>query len=153
MSKKKVSNLSSDGIEFVFEDQQYTDLTSNLELSNITTDQIRAALNRAPSKYMYWSHLLADVNSKIRAADAEYDYWYATVYSEIDSEEPKKTEGWKKGRIILNNASDWKKRIKRKSDLLLVKDKVSALVNAYEMQSRTLQTVAGLLRAEMELSG
>ncbi len=153
MSKKKVSSLSLESVDFVFEDQKYTDLTSNLELSNITTDQIRAALNRAPSKYIYWSHLLADVNSKIRASDAEYDYWYAEVYSEIDSEEPKKTEAWKKGRIILNHVSDWRKRMKRKSSLLLVKDKVSALVNAYEMQARTLQTVAGLLRAEMELSG
>lgn len=152
MAKKKVSALSSESVDFVFDDQQYTDLTSNLELSDITTDQIRAALNRAPAKYIYWSHLLADVNSKVRASDAEYEYWYANVYSAIDSEDPKKTEGWKKSRIILNNTSDWKKRIKRRSDLLLVKDKVSALVNAYEMQSRTLQTVAGLLRAEMELS-
>ena len=147
---KNLGELSGESIEFTFEGQQHSDLLP--QLSEITTDQIRTALNKAPAKYGYWSSMLADVNAKIRAANAEYDFWYAEVYSAIDQEEPKKTEGWKKNQIILMHTVDWKKRMKRLSELHLVKDKVETLVKSYEMQSRTLQTVAGLIRAEMELS-
>lgn len=148
---KDLGKLSSqEVINFELDGQQFSEVLENLTLGDISPDKVRVALDRAPSKYAYWSNLLAEVNGKIRAAEAEYEYWYAKAYSDIDSEEPKKTESWKKNQVIIVNTQEWKKRIRRNSELQLVKDHLSTLVKAYEMQSRTLQTVAGLLRAEME---
>jgi hypothetical protein len=77
--------------------------------------------------------------------------WYAKCYREVHEDEPKGTETYKKSQVILLNAEEYKKRQKRLNVLYYVKDKLKVLINSYEMQSRTLQTIASSLRKEMEI--
>ena len=146
---KKIQDLSNEVIEVQVEREKKVYLLDDLRLASVSAEDVKNALNGISASYAYWASILADLNSKIRAAEAEYDYWYAGAYDDVD--EDKRTESWKKTQIFLVYSKEWKMRIKRKSDLMLTRDKVSALVKALDMQSRVLQTIAALLRVEMEV--
>ena len=127
---------------------------SSYLLSNLRTDQsvdsVREALISISADYAYWHNLLSEVNAKIRSVEAEYDYWYAEKYSWQEEIPGKKTtESFKKNAIILDNAAEWKLKLSKKSALYLTRDKITGLLKSLDMQSRVLQTVAALIRAEM----
>jgi len=149
--KDKEAKSSMDStLEFNYEGQSYGDSVANLELSNLTPEEVRVALNRAPAKYAYWGGFHASVNTKIDEQKADMDVWFAKKYSEVAREDPKATETAKKNYIMLAYNVEYSERLNNIRALELARDKVSVLVKAYEMQSRTLQSIAGLMRAELE---
>jgi len=119
-------------------------------MSEMTSEEIRVYLNRAPSKYAYWSSLLADINQRLRIKNDAYDFWFAMKMSRLDIK-GRPSEAAKKTQVILTFPDEYKTKRKEISELEYVRDQTTVLVKAYEMQSRTLQTVGSLMRSEMEL--
>jgi hypothetical protein len=155
MAKKNLGNVS-DGetiVAFSYNGKEYTDKDSNLELRELTPEQVRISLNRAPAKYAYWSSLLAEVNFALDDLSNQFDFWFAEKYNIVVTADPKTTETAKKNNVMLNNAKEYKVWLFKLGQLRVARDKLSTIVKAYEMQSRTLQTVAGLIRSELERMG
>ena len=160
MAKKNLETVVAPGemIEFNYETSHYQEPLANLKLEAMTPDEIRKALDRCVPKYAYWSNILADVSKTIRETETSYELWFARKYSDISGKwtETKGryvAEGTKKNEVILMNIKEYKKWQEDLNKLYFVRDKLSLLVKSYEMQSRLLQTIASLLKAEMGMIG
>ncbi len=139
-------------VSFMFEDKQYRDTDSSLRLTELTTEQVRIALNRAPAKYAYWAVVAAKIARHMTSLKDDYDFWYSSKYAAVDESYPKRTETFKKTQIVVGNSKQYKALRKQLAEVQFALDQANTLVKAYELQSRTLQTVGSLLKAEMELN-
>jgi len=151
--KKDISKDRGHKISFKFDGRTYSDTTALLELERIIPEETRSALNRAPAKYAYWAGLKADIVEAFRDATTDYEVWWAKVFYEAEKEYPARTAaGTIKNEVILCNVTEYKRWKKKLSELQTGIDKSGALADSFEIQSRTLQTVGGLLRREMEMT-
>lgn len=137
-------------IEFTFEKNQYAEnLEEELELSEMTPGEIMDALNKAPSKFAYWSSVLADIMDRRRKFDLSYELWYAGCYSTVEEGNEKKTEGWKKNEILLQFANEYTKKMSIKIQFSHVQDKCKILIDSFGKQIGTLQSIGALKRLEL----
>lgn len=142
-----------DRIEFKLDQVEYEQPLSELQLENINWVEVRTALNRAPSQYAYWSNILATVEQKLRKEELAFEAWYAEQYQPVDAVSRASTsESAKKMKVLINCRDLYMKKRGRISRLLTVRDKVSAIVRGYDLHARVLQTIGGLLRAEVGLA-
>lgn len=135
-------------IVFTFKGHVYQDSTARLEVSKLTPEEVRTALNRAPSKYAFWGSMLAEVDKMLAAKRVLYEMWLATHHSKYSA--TRMSETAKKYDIMVSYPSEYKAWQKLLIELEEVKAKLAVLVEAYKIQSRTLQSVSGSLRAELE---
>lgn len=135
-------------IVFTFKGHVYQDSTARLEVSQLTPEEVRGALNRAPSKYAFWGSMLAEVDKMLAAKRVLYELWMATHHSKYST--TRMSETAKKYDIMVSYPTEYKAWQKMLIELEEVKAKLAVLVEAYKIQSRTLQSVSGSLRAELE---
>lgn len=154
---KKLSTSTEPIISFDFGGQKYREVIDNLSVSNdddINPERIRQLLNKAPSKYSYWSAVHADIAVSLRAEQDAFDMWIASKYALQKKEKGDQkyvSEKSKMYEVMITYTDEYTKRTKKLRDLETAKDKAEILVKSFEMQSRTLQTIAALLRAELEM--
>ena len=152
-AKKDISKDRGHKISFKFNGRAYSDTTAVLELERVIPEETRSALNRAPAKYAYWAGLKADIAEAFRNETTNYEVWWAKAFYEAEKAYPPRTAaGTIKNEVILCNVTEYKKWREKLSGLQTAMDKAGALANSFEMQSRTLQTIGGLLRREMEMT-
>jgi hypothetical protein len=84
-------------------------------------------------------------------ADMEEDYesWFQKAYMDVDTEYGKKTEGWKKSKVMLDNAEEYRKRRAAVRDLQDINKKINVLVTGYNTMTWTLREIARLTYMEM----
>lgn len=137
-------------IMFEWKGRKCTEKISEFKLANIVPLELKHALNKVSAKYAYYGSLYADVIEMIDSHKTDFDLWYVPQYSQACAElGPKVTEGAKKNHIYLENPDVVKEYHTTLNKLTAAKAKVKAIVEAYEMQSRTLQTIAAIMRQEL----
>jgi hypothetical protein len=159
MAKKNLeqqAEAEGEPIEFDFGGTHYREPMANLKLDTMTPSDIRTALDRVTPKYAYWSSKAADISKTIREVETNYEVWFAQKRTEVKIDNVPKfkiSETMIKNEAILVNVKDYKKKQEELSNLYYVRDKMTLLVKSFEMQSRLLQTIASLLKAEMGMLG
>jgi hypothetical protein len=140
-SEKKV-------IEIKWKGKEYCEAIDNFKLANITPMELKVALNEVSARFAFWGAVYSDVNKEIDQLKSDFDMWYITEYGNL-APNPKATETSKKNDIYLNNQKEVMEYHNTLNQLTAVKGKVKAVVDVYEMQSRTLQTIAAIIRQEL----
>tara|TARA_Y100000310_G_C20348074_1_gene652959 strand:+ start:64 stop:543 length:480 start_codon:yes stop_codon:yes gene_type:complete len=121
----------------------------NLLLSELTPDAVREALNKAVGRYALYSGIMVRVRRKLRSEEDAFTVWEAARYTEVDRQEPKRTEGWKKAQLILLNQEEWQLKRKRVHDLSALSELVRSLVSSFDRQIDAMKTVLSYARSEV----
>ncbi len=146
LSDKKV-------VEFDYNNQHYVDRESDLQVMEMTPETVRIALNHAPKKYAYWANILSDIDDILEKKKTSFEFWKASKFKRISDEFPKATATYVNNQIMLDFPEEYKAKWKDIREIEYAKTKCAILVKAYEMQSRTLQSVGSLFKSEMGMSG
>jgi hypothetical protein len=86
---------------------------------------------------------------EIEEMEEDFEVWFQKLYMDIDAEYPKKTEGWKKSKVLLENADEYRNQKKKLRDVKDVNKKISVIVSSYNTMTWTLREIARLTYAEM----
>jgi hypothetical protein len=137
-------------VTFTYNEKAYkVPVKKNLILDDLSVGEIKDYLNELPGRLSYWKSFQVQIAREIANMDMDFERWFQTKYMELDVEYGKKTEGWKKSRIMLDNAEQYRKRRKAILDLKDVHQKVDVIVSGYNTMTWTLREVARLTYAEM----
>ncbi len=140
-------------IQFTWAGDTYSeDIEENLTLSELTPDATKEALNRAVGRYALYSGILVRVKRRVRTEEDTFQLWEAARYTEVDREEPKKTEGWKKSQVVLRNEAEWKQRRKKLHDLTALSEVVRSLVTSFDRQLDAMKVMLAFARSEVYVS-
>jgi hypothetical protein len=157
MAKPKSPIVESQTVSFNYNENEYSEkIQGVLELKNLTPPEVKEALNKASGKFAYWSALLADISDDIFQHNLKYDLWYAKKYLLIDEEltpasaKDKKTETYIKNYFMKKYETEYEKIMKKKGVLALAHAKCTAIVKAFDMQSRTLQSINSMNKSELD---
>jgi len=149
LRRPKIAKPEVKKIDIEWRGREYSEDIADFKLSNITPLELKHSLNEVPSKFAFWGSVYADVNKEIDQLKSDFDLWYVVEYGRVSAANPKATESAKKNEIYLDNPTEVKSYHNTLNALSAVKAKVKAIVEAYEMQSRTLQTIASMIRQEL----
>jgi hypothetical protein len=157
-AEKKGKSLSDVHIEdwrekevsFRYKGKTYSVSTDdNLVLKTLSVSEIKNHLNSLPAKFAYWKDFQVQVERELSEAVEEYEVWFNEMYMDVDREFEKKTEGWKKSRVALDNLQEYRSRKAVLRDLEDVNKKIGVLVSSYNTMTWTLREVARLTGIEM----
>ena len=96
MGKKKLDEEKR-AIEFTWGERLYTEvIDGNIELSEITPEEVKLAINRAVGKYAFYGAIRSDVKRHEAEAQANYDLWEAHKYAGLENDDTE--EGGKKSK-------------------------------------------------------
>jgi len=147
---KKLTGMDETQIEFRYRNRDYQiDLVESLVLDDLSVDEIKETMNELPARMAYWKSFLVTVQREIADKEEEFDLWFQGHYMEVSSENEKKTEGWKKSKVMLDNASEYRESKTVLRNLTDVAKKVEVIVSGYNNQVWTLREIARLTHAEI----
>lgn len=142
--------LDTHKIQFEYKGNKYSaPIENNLVMKRISTAEIKKHLNELPGKLAYWGDFKIQIEMEVEQAEADFDEWYQKAYMDVDAEDPKKTEGWKKSKVALDNATEYRSKKKDISSLKSILMKVGVLLSGYNNQVWTLREIARITTAEM----
>lgn len=144
---KKFESIKFKWGERVFEEV----IENNIELSQLTPDEIKDGLNRAVGKFAFYGSMRADAKRMRTSLEIDFDAWEAGKFAEIQNQPDYKkgTAGTIKAQIIVQNVKEWKKFQNHKATVELVCAKLQVLTDSFELMTRTLQSCLAMLRAEL----
>ncbi len=150
MAKKSLLDLGPIDIEFEYKGRTYSSaVADNLVLRDLSVSEIKQYLNELPARLSYWKALQVTLEREIDEAEEEFDLWFQEQYMDVHDGNPKATEGWKKSKVMLDNADQYRKKKSTLRDLVDINKKVSVLVKGYDNQIWTLREIARLTHAEI----
>ena len=139
-------------VSFQWGDRVYKEaIEGNLELSELTPDEVKNALNRAVGKYAFYASLRADAKKMQAKIETDAKAWEAQKYAYI-AEMPdfKKATGKAiENQIIVQFLKEWRDWEGRKASIQQITDKLLVLVNSFELMTKTLQSVLAMMRIEL----
>ena len=137
-------------VKFTYKGKQYNvPIESNLVLNDLSVDEIKDHLNEVPGRLSYWSSFQIQVSRKMVDLETDFEVWFHECYMDVDAEYPKKTEGWKKAKVMLDNSDEYRTMQKALRDLQDVGKRIAVLTAGYNTQTWTLREIARLTQAEM----
>lgn len=137
-------------IEFKYKGKAYNaPIEGNLVLEDLSVGEIKDHLNEIPGRLSYWKSFQVHVEREIANMEEDYEVWFQKAYIDVDVEHGKKTEGWKKSKVMLDNAKEYRIRRATIRDLQDINKKVNVLVTGYNTMTWTLREIARLTYAEM----
>jgi len=137
-------------VSFVYQGKEYTaPIKNNLVLNDLSVVEIKDFLNEVPGRLSFWKSMQVGVEREIADLEDEYEQWFQKAYMSVDVEYAKKTEGWKKSRVILDNPDEYRKLRSQIRDLQDVNKKISVLTTGYNTMTWTLREIARLTYAEL----
>lgn len=137
-------------VEFTYKGKSYNaPIEDNLVLSDLSVTEIKGHLNELPARLSYWKSLQVQVEREIADLEDDFEAWFQRSYMDVDREFEKKTEGWKKSKVMLENAEEYRTRRSAVRDLQDVNKKLGVLVTGYNTMTWTLREIARLTHAEM----
>ena len=120
----------------------------DLCIDDLSNDNIRRVISRAPNSYAFYMCMAADIAETIHGLSSKRESRNSELYSLNDL--PKKTESWKKN-AVYNSDRDFFDSVSSKiAKLESIRTKLLTIARAFDMQVKALQTVGGLIRTEME---
>jgi hypothetical protein len=137
-------------VEFRYKGKQYNaPIESNLVLNDLSVGEIKDHLNEVPGRLSYWSDMKIVVEREIADLEENFELWFQERYMEVDAEYGKRTEGWKKSKVMLENVDQYRTRRGAIRDLQDVAKKIGVLTSGYNTQTWTLREIARLTYQEM----
>lgn len=158
MAKKKTlsgteaSDWLGHKVEFRYKGKAYTSpIEGNLVLNDMSVGEIKKHLNEVPGRYSYWKSFAVQVEREIFDLEEDFEMWFQKAYMEIDTEFAglKKTESWKKSKVMLDNADNYRTRRAAIRDLRDAASQIGALTAGYNTMAWTLREIARLTYGEM----
>jgi len=155
MAKKTLKGTTAEDwlahkVEFRYNDKDYSvPIKSNLVLDDLSVGEIKDYLNEIPGRLSYWKSFLIPVERELVKLEEEYEIWFQKVYMDVDAEYGKKTEGWKKSRVMLDNVDEYRTRRAAIHDLRDINKKVNVIITGYNTQTWTLREIARLTYGEL----
>lgn len=156
----KVRAGSSDSnerfISFKIGDKVYNEcIDGQLELSELSPDEMKNALNRAVGKYAYYGSIRADAKRLQAKITSEYEAWKAITINEI-SKRPDMAKSTGKAleiQMMVENEEEYKIWEKKSRDINMITDKLYVLINSFELMTKTIQSCMAMSRVELESAG
>jgi len=143
-------------ISFKIGDKVYSEcIDGNIELSELTPDLVQNALNRAVGKYAYYGSIRADAKRLQAKITSEFEAWKAVRMNlilklpEYAKETAKKIEI----KMMIDNQETYSEYERRVRDVDMICDKLYVLQNAFELMTKTLQSVLAMSRTELDHAG
>lgn len=130
-------------------------IDGNIQLSELTPDELKNALNRAVGKFAYYGSMRADAKRLEAKFEAEYKAWRAVKMNEI-SHRPdfaKATGTAIDIQVQVENVEEIEAFERKKRDIAMITDKLYVLIQSFELMTRTVQSVMAMARAELESAG
>jgi len=127
-------------------------IEGNIELGEMSPDDMSDALNRAVGNFAFYGALRADAKKMLSQIEAEYGMWFALKTQEITKNPDYKkitTEKARVQQVMMDNAKEWETWEQKKRSVQLVIDKAYVLVQSFELMTRTLQSVLAFRRQEL----
>ena len=147
---RSLKDMQNETISFAYKNNRYeVPIVDSLSLKDMSVVEIKDGLNEISARLAFWSSLQITVEREIADMEENYDLWFSERYAEVDKSDPKKTEGWKKTRIMLDNAEEYRKRQGALRDLQDVNKKLSVLTKAYNNVIWTFREIARLTHSEL----
>lgn len=141
---------SGKNIEFDYKGKHFEiPVVESMFLKDLSVVEIKDSLNELPARISYWRTFAIDLDREIEEAKEVLDIWFQQAYMDIDTEYPKKTEGWKKSRVMLENADEYREKKRDLRALTDIAKKIDILVNGYNTKVWTLREIARLTHAEI----
>ena len=163
MAKKSLSRdakgQAAVGMSFEFGGQTYFDNYTNLAIQDgdeVNPERLRVLLSQVPGRYSYWGGVLAEISQTLRQTQDAFDMWIAAKYAEQKKEKGDQkyvSEKSKMYELMVTYPKAYAEKTNEIRALETAKEKAEVLVKSYDMQSRTLQSVASLVRAELGIMG
>jgi len=139
-------------VEFRYKGKSYNvPIENNLVLGDLSVGEVKDHLNEIPGRLSYWKSFQVQVEREIAEMEDDYEAWFQRLYMDVDAEYEgrKKSEGWKKSKVMLENADEYRKRRMVARDLQDINKKISVLTGGYNTMTWTLREVARLTYMEM----
>jgi hypothetical protein len=134
-------------------DKVYSEtVEGNIELSVLTPDECEQGLNRATGKFAYYASLRADAKHMQSNIETDFEMWEAEKLNSVANDPDYKkltTDKARKTQVMIDFSTEWKSKMKVKRDIQLIIDKLLVLVNAFELMTKTLQSVLAMRRVEL----
>jgi len=143
-------------ISFKIGDKVYSEcIDGNIQLSELTPDEMQNALNRAVGNYAYYGSLRADAKRMQAKYEAEYDAWKAVQYNLVANRPDfaKATGKAIEVQVLVENTDMVAVFEKKARDINMITDKLLVLVNAFELMTKTLQSCLAMARVQLESAG
>lgn len=144
---KGIKNLD---IEFTHKGTNYkVPVVDSLFIDDLSVDEIKKMLNELPARMAYWKTFLVSLDREIADAEDAFEFWFQKMYMSVDAEHSKRTEGFKKSKVMLDYSDDYRRM---KADIRNLQDthkKINILVSGYNNQIWTLREIARLTHAEI----
>lgn len=139
-------------IEFSLGHKTYTEvIEGNITLSRLVPDEVMDALNRAVGKFAFYGALRADAKRMEAMLNTDAKAWMAEQFHEIQQQDDFKKATAKiiDTQIIIQYQDDWRKWQAKIAKAEEITDKLWVLVQAFELMTKTLQSVLAMQRAEL----
>lgn len=151
VQKHAIAGMDSNkNIEFDYKGQHFEiPVVESMFLKDMSVVEIKDSLNELPARISYWRTFAIELDREIEEAREVFDLWFQQAYMDVDTEYPKKTEGWKKSRVMLENADEYRERKYGLRTLTEIAKKIDILVSGYNTKVWTLREVARLTHAEI----
>lgn len=147
---KTLNGIENTNIEFTYKGRDYSvPVIDSLFLDDLSSEDIKNSLNEIPARMSYWKSLQVSLAREIAEVKEDFDFWFQKCYLDVDQEHPKRTESFKKTRVMLDNPEEfrtWKTKIRDLEDTV---KKVDILVSGYNNRIWTLREIARLTLAEI----
>ena len=140
-------------ISFKIGDKIYTEcIDDNIQLSELTPDALKNAINKAVGNYAFYGALRADAKRLQSKIASEYEAWQSLVLNKLSSrpENKKKTGTAIKVLMVVEYNDQYRIWERKMREINMICDKLFVLISAFEMMSKTLQSVMAMTRTELE---
>ncbi len=145
-----VEEWRSHKVSFIYKGKAYNEpVTNRLYLPDLSVTEIKDRLNEIPGRLSYWKSLQVRVEREIFDMEEDFEQWYQRAYMDVDAENKSRTENWKKSKVMLDNAEEYRIRRAALRDMKDVNSDLSVLVTGYNTMTWTLREIARLTHAEM----
>lgn len=147
---KSLKDWKKESVEFDYKNNHFSVVIGDsLILKDLSVDEIKERLNELPARQAYWKAFEVTIDDELDLAEEAYDTWFQGKYMKIDQADPKKTESWKKSKVVVEYSQEHHKQRKEVHELRLIKSKVNVILTGYNTQIWTLREIAKLTHAEI----
>jgi hypothetical protein len=147
---KSLKDWTEDRVDFTFKGQKFSEpVVANVMMRDMSVEEIKQLLNEVPARQSYWKSMAVGIEREIADLEEDFEIWFQECYMDVDTEYGKKTESWKKSKIILDNTEEYKRRKAEIRDLQDVGKKIGVITGGYNTLTWTLREIARLTYQEI----
>lgn len=140
----------AESVKFKYKGKSYNvPIDSHFVLQDFGMTELKNTLNELPGRLAYWKALQVQVDRELSDMKDDFDIWYQKKYMEIDQESDKKTETWKKAKVLLDNSAEHLARKTAIKDMEDVSKCINVIVHSYSTMIWTLREITRLTGLEL----